>query len=312
MTLQRSGVVTSLVTPFTAQADAVGGTELDLHGIEALVRAQLRAGVGAIAVAGWIGEGPTLSRIERRTLLDVAREASRGRIEVLAHVGTSDTAKSIALAVDAEAAGADAVIVVTPPYSKPNANGFRSHILSIADNTKLPVYLEFDPDRTRTPVTARDMSSLMAIEGIIGVIDHSANALHVECLCAVGREEVFLTASEANSLASLAVGGHGIFSAVANVSPVCVVEMEAAWRNGDHDRARQIHQGLMPLIQLIEEEGVAALKHAMTSKFKMADAVRLPLVPLDEARTRQVDAAMEHTARMRMSIEDTRLLRFAR
>jgi 4-hydroxy-tetrahydrodipicolinate synthase len=128
----------------------------------------------------------------------------------------------------------------------------------------------------------------------------------------VDRDELFFSASEASALSSLAVGGDGIFSAVANVSPICVVEMETAWREGDHDRARQIHHGLLPLVRLIEEEGVAALKHAMLSKHKMSDTVRLPLVPLDEARTAHVDVAMSHTACTRSSLEDARLLRFAR
>ncbi|RZJ81911.1 MAG: 4-hydroxy-tetrahydrodipicolinate synthase, partial [Brevundimonas sp.] len=111
------GVVTSLVTPFSSPADGAGGTSplIDEAAWRRSIAFQRDSGIAAVAVAGWIGEGPTLSRKERQRLVLLAAEAA-GPMRVFADVSSNDTARAETYAADAEAAGADAVIVVTPSY----------------------------------------------------------------------------------------------------------------------------------------------------------------------------------------------------
>lgn len=312
MLTKRSGVMTSLVTPFRRRAGTNEPPPIDEAAFEAIVRAQVRAGVDAVIVAGWIGEGPTLTLEERGILLSIARSACRGRVAVLTDVGSCDTAKSIAFARDAASAGADGIVVVTPPYNKPNAAGFRRHVLGIAESTTLPILLEFDPERTRSPVTVRDMMGLMDIERIEGIVIHSGSPVHAECLGATRGATTFFAACEASCVASRALGADGIVSASANAVPASMVQLGLSCGTVQMDYARHIHEALFPLIHAVEEEGVPALKHAVARLYGMEATVRLPLVPVAAKTAARVDEAFALAAAMEEEIEAPRRLRFAR
>jgi 4-hydroxy-tetrahydrodipicolinate synthase len=274
-----SGLVTSLVTPFASRLGEGGlvETEIDQFIFKAMLRWQASVGIEAVAVGGWIGEGPTLARTERITLVSIARAIGGDRMRVFAHVGSNNTERSILYALDAQIAGADALILVVPYYSRPSTEGVLGHVRRVARATSLPLILEFDA-RTALCPSIRDMAKLMLVDGVAGVIDHSANPLHVECLSASHSSHAFLTAHEPNAIASAAFGAHGLFSTAANVFPADVLAMWAACERGDFDAARSIHRRLLPMMNVIEEEGVPGVKLAMYPQIGLDPAVRLPLV----------------------------------
>jgi 4-hydroxy-tetrahydrodipicolinate synthase len=287
------GVVTSIVTPFSSRPDVSGGSSilLDEKSWRNEIAFQRDSGIPAVAVAGWIGEGSTLSRKERQTLIALAVEIA-GPMRVYADISSNDTAKAETYAGDAEAAGADAVIVVTPSYSRPNIAGVRRHVERVTRAVDLPVYVEFDAARTRCGLTACEMSKLARIDGVAGLIDHASNPLSVECLSGIGKPALFLSASEPICVAACLFGADGFFSAIANLAPVEVLRMQTACRDGQFDRARVLHERLLPLILAIEEHGVAALKYALLLRRGIESTVRLPLVPLDRDGRIAVEKAL--------------------
>lgn len=281
-----------MVTPFSVQPDGSGRESnlVDEKAWRSAVAFQRDSGIPAIGVAGWIGEGPTLSRRERQRLVALAAEMA-GPMRVYADISSNDTARAETYAMDAAAAGADAVIVVTPSYSRPHVAGVRRHVERVTLAVDLPVYVEIDAARTRCCLTAREISKLARIDGVAGLIEHSANPLAVECLSGIGKPALFLAASEPSCVASAIFGADGFFSAIANLAPTDVLGMHAACRADDFGEARAIHERLLPLILAVEEYGVAALKYAMLLRRGFEKNLRLPLVPLDRhAETRVEDA----------------------
>ncbi|WP_185984656.1 dihydrodipicolinate synthase family protein [Aureimonas mangrovi] len=205
-----------------------------------------------------------------------------------------------AYALDAQVAGADALIMVVPYYSRPSTEGLLGHVRRVTRATSLPLILEFDA-RTALSPSIQEMAKLMLVDGVAGVIDHSANPLHIECLSAAHSSRAFLTAHEPNAIASAAFGAHGLFSAVANVFPTEVLALWSACERGDFDGARHIHRHLLPLMNVVEEEGVPALKLAMYPQIGLDPTVRLPLVR----------AGSQVRARLNDALKDARSLRDA-
>ena len=287
------GVVTSLVTPFFSPADGAGGTSplVDEAAWRRSIAVQRDSGIPAVAVVGWIGEGPTLSRKERQRLVSLAAEVA-GPMRVYADVSSNDTARAETYAADAEAAGTDAVIVVTPSYSRPNVAGVRRHVERITMAVDLPVFVEFDEARTRCSLGARDIAKLVRIDGVAGRIDHAAVlAAGGDTGQAPGAAQM-LAANEASCLASCFSGADGLFSAIANLAPLEVLALREACRDGNIRRAHVLHAWLMPLIAAVEAHGVAALKYALLLRRGLGSTLRLPLVPLDRSAEIEVETAL--------------------
>ncbi len=283
-----SGVVTSLVTPFRSSFDADLGpsSEVDTFRVAALTRWQARSGVRAVALAGWAGEGSTLQRAERIALVEAAVSA-KGRMAVLAHVGTPSTARSCALALDAEAAGADGLVLVMPFYNKPSFAGIRAHVEAVAAATGLPLFLEFDEAATRVHLSSCQMAELSRIRNVAAMIDHSTNPLHVECMSRAKPGVAFLAAHDPTFAATALLGADGLFSAMANVAPDLVVGLWRAICENHVGLAREFQRRLQPLADLVEAEGAAALKEMLHGIVGCDTAVRLPLHRLGPDARRQ-------------------------
>jgi 4-hydroxy-tetrahydrodipicolinate synthase len=137
-----SGSITALATPFTAAG------ELDLDAWRQLLQQQLEGGTSGVVVAGSTGEAAALYEIEYDIVLRIAVEQLGGRIPVLAGTGLSSTARTVEQTRRAAALGADAALVVTPPYVRPTQQGLVAHYRAIADDGALPVVLYNVPGRT--------------------------------------------------------------------------------------------------------------------------------------------------------------------
>ena len=287
------GVVTSLITPFLSSSDdepdqpSEEPCEVDTFRVASLTRWQARAGVRAVAVAGWAGEGPTLRRCERVALIRAAGSA-KGPMAILAHIGSPSTARSIEFALDAKAAGADGLVLVMPYYNKPSFAGICRHVEAVAEATPLPLLLEFDEAATRLALTPCQMAELTRVPNVVSLIDHSDNPLHVECMSRARRGVSFLTAHEPSAGAAGLLGADGLFSAVANVQPALVVALAEAIRARDVDGVREIGAQLSPLVALVEAEGVAALKACLHTIVGCETLVRAPLQPLGHAARQRV------------------------
>src|SRR6266540_819901 len=163
MTGRFGSVVTAMVTPFRDDFT------LDLDGAQALARHLLDNGSDAVLVAGSTGESPTLTHREKLDLFRAVVEASEGRGKVLAGTGTYDTRETIELTREAEAAGVDGALVVTPYYNRPPQRGLIAHFTEVAGSTGLPLLLYNIPSRTATLIEPDTLLQLAEVENIVGV-----------------------------------------------------------------------------------------------------------------------------------------------
>jgi 4-hydroxy-tetrahydrodipicolinate synthase len=264
----------AMVTPMRP-----GGT-LSEPGLANLVEHLLATGCDGLVVGGTTGESPTLTEPEAAGLVRsvVARAGSRAR--VIAGVGTYDTAASVRRAREAEAAGADGLLLVCPYYSRPTQAGVIAHCLAVADATELPVMLYDVPARAGIAMTPETLVELAAHPRIRAVKDAKGDLFEAMTVMTRTSLAYYCGIDELN-LPYLACGAAGVVSVVANVAADRTAGLIDAVRRGDLESARAINQSLIPLVEAIMRAGpgTTAAKAALVELGVISYAtVRLPLV----------------------------------
>jgi 4-hydroxy-tetrahydrodipicolinate synthase len=282
------GAFTALVSPF--QPDG----SLDEAAFRSLVTWQTLAGIDGLVPCGTTGESPTLSIDERDLLISIAVEAARsrragGRITVLAGTGTNDTAATIAATRRAATLGADAALVVTPYYNRPDQRMLEAHYRAVADDGALPVVVYNVPSRTGTNVEAATLLRLAEHPRIVGVKEASGNLDQVATILR-DRPDGFsvLAGDDAWTLTLLAHGGDGVVSVASNEIPSQMAALCTAASVGDWEEARGIHERYLDLFRVnFISPNPVPVKAALAAMGLLADVVRPPLLPLaDEHRAR--------------------------
>ena len=282
------GSITALVTPMR------GDGSIDEAAYARLIDWQIAEGTQGLVPCGTTGESPTLTHDEHRRLVELAVTAARGRVPVIAGAGSNATAEAIGLAAHAKAAGADAVLVVTPYYNKPTQDGLFRHYMAIADAVEIPLFIYNIPPRSVIDMSVETMARLARHRNIIGVKDATANLarpLHTARACGTGF--VQLSGEDHTAISYLAAGGVGCISVTANVAPRLCAEMQGAWAAGDVARAQAIQTRLLPLHDaMFAESNPGPVKYAASLLGFGAAHCRLPLAPVSETTAAQVRAAM--------------------
>ncbi len=283
------GSFTALVTPFS-------NGSVDEKAFRGLVDWQIAEGTNGLVPVGTTGESPTLSHEEHNEVVEWCVEQAKGRVPVVAGAGSNSTKEAIALAKHAEAAGADAVLVVTPYYNKPTQEGLYQHFKAINDAIGIPIIIYNIPPRSVIDMSVDTMKRLFELKNIAGVKDATANMARVSQQRAeMGADFNQLSGEDATALGFNAHGGHGCISVTSNVAPRLCSEFQASCLKGDYAGALKIHDKLMPLhMALFIETSPAPVKYALSLIGKCADTVRLPMVPLADKTRAAVREAMVH------------------
>ncbi|KRW94842.1 4-hydroxy-tetrahydrodipicolinate synthase [Paracoccus sp. MKU1] len=284
------GSMPALVTPFTPDG------ELDLPALEKLVEWHVEQGSHGLVPVGTTGESPTLSHEEHRKVIEEVVRMAAGRVPVIAGAGSNATHEGIGLVQHAQAAGADAALVVTPYYNKPTQAGLIAHYTALHDASDLPIIIYNIPGRSVIDMLPETMGQLAKLPRIIGVKDATGKLERVSMQrAACGKDFVQLSGEDATALGFNAHGGTGCISVTANVAPKLCADFQEATLAGDYAKALDYQDKLMPLHEAIFiEPGVAGAKYAMSRLGLISDRVRLPLVELTEATKARIDAAMVH------------------
>lgn len=268
--------VAALVTPMAED----GG--LDRRGMDALVEHVLIGGVDGLVVAGTTGEAPTLTEVELATLVGQVAARAGGRARVTVGVGTCNTAESVDRARRVAAAGADALLVVTPYYSRPTQAGIIAHVSAIAAATDLPVMLYDVPARTGSRLTASTLAQLSELPTVLALKDAVGDLAWAMATLADSSLAWFGGIDELN-LPHLSIGACGLVSVVANVAPEPVADLVGAVSSGSLEQAARLNDTLLPLaVELTRDGQGAALAKAALAALGVISSpmVRLPLVPL--------------------------------
>lgn len=249
-------------------------------GLASLVDHLLATGCDGIVVGGTTGESPTMTEAEAARLVGAVAARAESQARVIAGIGTYDTAASIHRAREAEAAGADALLLVCPYYSKPTQAGVVAHCVAVADATELPVMLYDIPARTGVAMEAPTLIELAGHPRIRAVKDAKGDLFEAMSVMARTPLAYYCGIDELN-LPYLACGAAGLVSVIGNVVASRNAELIRAVRSGDLDSAKAIQASLIPLVDVImhTSQGAIMAKAALAELGIIPRAtVRLPLL----------------------------------
>ncbi|MFI9830478.1 4-hydroxy-tetrahydrodipicolinate synthase [Streptomyces sp. NPDC051913] len=267
----------AMITPFTE------GGVLDLDGAQRLAERLVADGCDGLVLSGTTGESPTTSDAEKADLVRAVREAVGTRASILTGIGTFDTRHTAELALEAEKAGADGVLLVSPYYSRPPQDALEAHFRQIADSSGLPITLYDIPGRTGTRIEPETLLRLAEHPRIVAVKDCSYDFLAAQKVIA-RTELAYYAGCDEHNLALYAVGGAGYISTVANVAPAELRAVLDAFDAGDTAEAARLQQQATPLIESMMSAGLpgtVTAKALLNELGLPAGPVRAPLLPAD-------------------------------
>ncbi|MEV5526272.1 4-hydroxy-tetrahydrodipicolinate synthase [Streptomyces prunicolor] len=279
----------AMITPFTEAG------ELDLPGAQLLAARLVSEGCDGLVLSGTTGESPTTTDAEKSALITAVREAVGDRVPLVSGVGTFDTRHTVELARQAEKAGADGVLVVSPYYSRPPQDALEAHFREVADASGLPLVLYDIPGRTGTRIEPETMIRLAEHPRIVAVKDCSYDFLGAQKV--LGRTELaYYAGCDEHILALYAVGGTGYVSTVANVVPAQLRAILDAFEAGDTPVSARLQQRATPLIELLMAAGLpgtVTVKALLNSLGLPGGSVRAPLRPAGRDAVDGLRAAYE-------------------
>lgn len=271
-----SGSITALVTPFRPDGS------LDLDAWARLLDAQRAGGTQAVVVAGSTGEAAALELSEFVALLRAARAQLPADMAVLAGTGQSATAATIARTRVARDAGADAALVVTPPYVRPTQAGLIAHYRAVAAEGGLPVVLYNVPSRTGCDLLAETCAQLVGVEGIIGIKEAVTDAARMEALLALrGPGFVVLSGDDPTASRAMLAGADGLISVASNAAPRAMRRLCDLSRGGESAAAASLNRRLSDAFEYLgTESNPIPTKALLAASGICFDVLRLPLQPL--------------------------------
>ena len=283
------GSIPALVTPFAAG-------RVDEAAFRVLIDWQIEQGSSALVPCGTTGEVATLERDEHHRLIEVAVEAARGRVPVIAGCGSYSTAASIAHMKAAQAAGAAAALVVVPYYNKPSQAGIVAHFRALADASELPIIVYNVPGRTVADISVETLAEVAQLPSVVGIKDATGNLARVTAQrLACGEAFCQLSGNDDMALGFNVMGGVGCISVTANVAPRLCAEFQEATRAGRWSDALELQDRLYPLhAAMFADASPGPAKYALSKLRDFPVEVRLPMTQPSAAARAAVDAALAH------------------
>ena len=284
------GSIPPLVTPFK-------GGEVDCDSYARLVAQQIEKGSHGILVNGTTSEPATLTLEERNKLVDIAIGVAAKRVPVVAATGSQSLAETRQLTEHASKAGADALLIVTPYYTRPPQRGLVAYYLELAKISHLPWMVYHIPGRTAVSVTLDSLKELKSKSPAFVGMKHAVNDLGFvsECLATFGPEFKIFVGLEELSFPMMAVGACGLMNAVGNLCPGILREMcEAVWKN-DLATAKAFHHRLFEINQAVFfDTNPIPIKYMMKRLgILSSNEHRLPMVPATPELEKHLDAVLQ-------------------
>ncbi|MEA2046002.1 MAG: 4-hydroxy-tetrahydrodipicolinate synthase [Euryarchaeota archaeon] len=271
------GVLPAIITPFKEEG------ELDGEGLRRNIELLGEAGISGVVPCGTTGEAATLSFEEHKMAVEIAVDCSN--VKVIAGTGSNNTVEAAELTKYAEDAGADAALLITPYYNKPNERGMLSHYRYVAESCDLPLILYNVPSRTAVNLRPELVAELAKIETVVGIKEASGDLSQVSKIIELTRDEEFIVLSGDDNLTLpiMSLGGSGVISVVANVAPKKMIALTDAMLRGDLEKAREAHFQIAPLIRaMFLETNPIPVKTACRMVGLAAGPMRLPLASMSE------------------------------
>lgn len=287
------GSIVAIVTPMVAGVGV--DTALDKVALDKLVEFHIEQGTDAIVAVGTTGESATLNHDEHCAVIKQVVKCSRGRVPVIAGTGANSTMEAIVLTQDAQKAGADACLLVTPYYNKPTQEGLFLHHQAVAKAVSIPQILYNVPGRTACDMLPETVGRLASIDNIIGVKEATGDISRVQELRKLcGESFILLTGDDLTCLDFMLQGGHGVISVVSNVAPKMMHDMCMAALNHNEQQAKMMDEKLIGLHRgLFFESNPIPAKWALHKMGFIQAGIRLPLTWLSDSHHEPLTEALK-------------------
>ena len=285
-----TGSGTAIVTPMNADGS------VNYESFRKLIEFQIANQTDAIIVCGTTGEASTLTHEEHLDVIKYCVDVVAKRIPVIAGTGSNCTETAIYLSTEAEKAGADALLLVSPYYNKATQNGLFAHFKAVADAVKIPIILYNVQSRTGMNIAPATIVKLAdACENIVAVKEASGNISQVAKIAALSKGKIDIySGNDDQILPILSLGGKGVISVLSNVAPRQTHDLCAKFFAGDVAGSTQMQLDAIELVDaLFCEVNPIPVKQALNLMGMEAGGLRLPLTEMEADTTARLKAAME-------------------
>ncbi len=289
------GAGVAIITPFTAD------NQVNYEELGRIIDDQIKNGIDSIIICGTTGEASTLTHEEHLDCIRYAVKKVAHRVPVVAGTGSNCTETAIYLSTEAQKAGADALLVVTPYYNKTTQKGLIAHFTAVANSVKLPIIMYNVPSRTGCNIKPQTAAALAeTVPNIVGIKEASGNISQVAKLASLtaGKLDIY-SGNDDQILPLLSLGGIGVISVLANVAPKYTHDIVFKYLEGDVAASKQLQLNAIPLIDaLFCEVNPIPVKAAMEMLGWNTGTLRPPLYDIEP----------EHRAMLKKAMEDMALL----
>lgn len=278
-----TGMATAIVTPMTK-------TDIDYDALGRFLDFQIDSGINGIVVMGTTGENATIEPEDQDKVIRFTVEKVAHRVPVIAGTGTNNTAHVLHNTRNACAAGADAILVVTPYYNKATQNGLITHFTAVANESTVPVILYNVPGRTGCNLLPKTVAKLAEHPRIAAIKEATGSlAQMVEIMALCGDKIDVYSGEDALTVPMMAMGAAGTISVLSNVVPAQAVAMTNACLAGDYKTAARLQCELLPLTNaLFSEVNPIPAKAAVSAMGFGEENLRLPLTPMEDANRQKL------------------------
>ncbi len=272
-----TGSIVAIVTPFK-------NGQVDEDGFRELIEFQIENGTSAIVPCGTTGESATLSFEEHKKVIEIAVDAAKRRVPIIAGAGANNTKEAIELTEFAKSAGADATLQVVPYYNKPTQEGLYQHFSAIAKEVPLPQVLYNIPGRSSVNMLPETVARLAEHREIVAIKEASGNLVQMaQILNLAGDKITLLSGDDTLTLPVLSIGGRGVISVIANIVPKESADMVRLWEEGRVEEAKELYLRLLPLCQaMFYETNPIPVKTALSLMGRITGELRLPLCSMSQ------------------------------
>lgn len=283
------GTLTAIITPFTKNKG------IDEEALRGLIHFLIDDGVDGIVPCGTTGESATLTHEEHKEIVRITVDAVNRRVPVLAGTGSNSTAETIDLTRSAKQIGADGALLISPYYNKPTQEGIYQHYKKVAEETSFPLVLYNVPGRTSSNIQPETLGRLSKIQEIVGVKEASADLYQISRIIEIcGDDLLVLSGDDFTVLPTLCIGGKGVISVVANVTPKEMSMMCQLFFDQKLDEAKAVHYKLLNLMTaMFLETNPIPVKTALSMMGKCEEEFRLPLCRMGDSARKNLEAVMK-------------------
>jgi len=289
------GTIVAMVTPYTKN------DKIDEEGIRENINYLIEKGVSGILAAGTTGESATISHDEHRKLVDILIDEVNGRVTTIAGAGSNSSKEALGLVKHAEDIGADAALVITPYYNKPQPHGLYEHYKLLTGSSDIPIIVYNVPSRTGTDIDVDTIGRVAELDNIVAIKEANPDLDKVSKIIKkideIGKTDKFvvLSGNDDLTLPMIAMGAKGVISVVANVDPARMSQLVNYALESNFESAFKSHYELYDLMKVlfIETNPVPA-KTALNMMGRPSGHVRLPLAPLKEESEAKLKEVLEN------------------